>query len=94
MSAKMLCDKEGTATVTAVVVEHYSAPSHNLTMRVNCVGADLEQEDTISQGTLQQCTVCTNVYDPELHGSGLAFEDLPESWRSPSAMRQSLHIPW
>ena len=30
-----------------------------------------------------KCTVCANAYNPTRDGGGMAFEDLPESWKCP-----------
>ena len=30
-----------------------------------------------------KCTVCANAYYPTRDGGGMAFEDLPESWKCP-----------
>lgn len=33
--------------------------------------------------TTYMCSVCSHIYDAELDGAGVAFEDLPESWTCP-----------
>merc|ERR1719409_240887 len=35
------------------------------------------------QAAAQTCGVCRHVYDADADGDGLAFEDLPDTWRCP-----------
>ncbi len=53
-----------------------------------------------SPSPVARCAVCKHVYDPVRDGGGLAFADLPDSWRCPvcgapkSAYRQEANGVW